>query len=165
MTKTVFSIIVSCLFFVTLGTGVIFAEQLIQMNVDSIEDLGTIIQADTAIKKEGAASTKITTQWPTTICLAEFTDLGFDNATLVYEAHVRSEDLDGQAYLEMWCFVNDGQYFSRGLDNVLTGTQEWKKVQTPFFLQPGQTVSKAVLNIVINGTGTVWVDDLRLTKE
>lgn len=36
---------------------------------------------------------------------------------------------------------------------------------SPFLLQQGQKADKITLNIVINGKGTVWVDDVVLTKE
>ena len=78
--------------------------------------------------------------------------------------HVKSEKLEGTAYLEMWCHVGGGQYFSRGMNSVVTGTMDWTTLHTPFFLQPGQRAQKATLNIVINGKGTVWVDEVALSK-
>jgi hypothetical protein len=42
---------------------------------------------------------------------------------------------------------------------------DWKTVQTPFIFQKGQKPDKATLNVVINGIGTVWVDDVVLSKE
>jgi hypothetical protein len=42
---------------------------------------------------------------------------------------------------------------------------DWSTLQTPFFLQPGQSAKMVTLNIVINGKGTVWVDDVHLLKE
>ena len=51
------------------------------------------------------------------------------------------------------------------MNSVVTGTTEWKKLETPFFLQPGQKAERVTLNIVINGKGAVWVDDVRLLKQ
>jgi len=73
--------------------------------------------------------------------------------------------LEGTAFLEMWCHVGGGQYFSRGMNSFVSGTSEWKKLETPFFLQAGQKAEKAILGIVINGKGTVWIDEIRLSKE
>ena len=42
---------------------------------------------------------------------------------------------------------------------------DWKTVQTPFIFQKGQKPDKVTLNVVINGIGTVWVDDVVLSKE
>ena len=56
-------------------------------------------------------------------------------------------------------------FWSRcGMNSVATATTDWKKLETPFFLQPGQKAEKVTINIVINGKGTVWVDDVRLLK-
>ncbi len=92
-------------------------------------------------------------------------DLDVENAQLIYQARVRSEELEGTAFLEMWAHVGGGQFFSRGMNSLVTNTMDWKTLQTPFFLQPGQRAKKATLNIVINGKGTVWVDDVRLLKK
>lgn len=51
------------------------------------------------------------------------------------------------------------------LSLTLAQTAELKKLQTPFILQKGQKVEKAILNIVINGKGTIWIDDIHLLKK
>lgn len=81
-----------------------------------------------------------------------------------YKAKVKSE-LSGSAFLEMWAHVGGGQYFSRGMHDSITGKSDWKSIQTPFLFQKGQQPDKVTLNIVINGTGTVWIDEAALTKE
>ncbi len=84
---------------------------------------------------------------------------------LIYQAKVRTENVDGQVYLEMWChFPGKGEFFSRGLMTTLTGTTDWTKVQTPFFLKKGENPDNVKLNLVINGKGTAWIDDIRLLK-
>ena len=142
-----------------------FAEEIKKLSLDENASLGTSIVTDPKMKTEGNASVRISTLWPTTICLGEFSGLNIDNTKIVYEAKVRSEGLEGTAFLEMWCHVAGGQYFSRGMNSVVTGTTDWKKLETTFFLQPGQKAERVTLNIVINGKGAVWVDDVRLLKE
>jgi hypothetical protein len=132
-----------------------FAEEIKKLSLDESASLGTSISVDPKMKTEGNASVRISTLWPTTICLGEVSGLDIHNAKLVYEAKVRSKGLEGTAFLEMWCQVAGGQYFSRGMNSVVTGTTDWKKLETPFFLQPGQKAEKVTLNIVINGKGTV----------
>jgi hypothetical protein len=65
----------------------------------------------------------------------------------------------------MWAHVDGGQYFSRGMNDAVQGTSDWKTIQTPFLFEKGQKPGKVTLNIVINGTGTVWVDDIGLSRE
>jgi hypothetical protein len=140
------------------------AQELKKLNLDDASLIGTTIQTDTQVKVEGKASIKITTRWPTTICLGEVSGLDVENATLIYRAKVKS-DLDGTAYLEMWVHVGGGQFFSRGMNDVVSQKTDWKTIQTPFMFQKGQKPEKVTLNLVINGKGTVWIDDVVLSKE
>jgi hypothetical protein len=140
------------------------AEELKKLNLDDASAIGTTIQTDTQVKAEGKSSIKITTQWPTIICLGEVTGLDVEDSKLVYKAKVKS-DLEGTAFLEMWAHVGGGQYFSRGLNDVVSQKTDWKIIQTPFLFQKGQKPDKMTLNIVINGKGTVWIDDIVLHKE
>jgi hypothetical protein len=144
--------------------GLSHAEELRKLPLDDASVIGTTIQADTQVKAEGKGSIKITTQWPTTICLGEVARMDVENAKLVYKAKVKS-DLDGTAFLEMWAHVGGGQYFSRGMTDVVSRKTDWKIIQTPFLFQKGQRPEKVTLNLVINGKGTVWIDDIVLSKE
>jgi hypothetical protein len=141
-----------------------YAQDLKKLNLDDASAIGTTIQTDTQVKAEGKGSIKITTRWPTTICLGEVASLDIENAKLVYKAKVKS-DLDGTAFLEMWAHVGGGQYFSRGMNDVVTQKTDWKIIQTPFLFQKGQKPDKVTLNLVINGRGTVWIDDIVLSEE
>lgn len=123
------------------------------------------VAIDAATSSDGHGSLKVTATGPTTVRLFETGDLDIENARLTYQARLRSQDLRGSAYLEMWCrFPGQGEFFSRGLDSALSGTNDWTSQQTPFFLQPGQNPDLVKLNLVVNGTGTVWIDDIRLIK-
>lgn len=148
----------------TLVAGLARAEELRKLSLDDAFVIGTTIQTDTQVKAEGKASIKVTTQWPTTICLGEVVRMDIENAKLVYKAQVKS-DLDGTAFLEMWAHVGGGQYFSRGMNDVVSRKSGWKMIQTPFLFQKGQKPEKVTLNLVINGKGTVWIDDITLSKE
>lgn len=141
-----------------------YAGELKRLNLDDASAIGTTIQTDTHVKVEGKGSIKLTTKWPTTICLGEVTGLNVENANLLYKAKVKS-DLDGSAFLEMWVHINGGQYFSRGMNDIVSQKTDWKTIQTPFLFQRGQRPDKVTLNIVINGKGTVWIDDIVLSKE
>jgi hypothetical protein len=144
--------------------GTTWAQDLKKLNLDDASVIGTTIQTDAQVKAEGKGSIKITTQWPTTVCLGEVSGLNIEGATLVYKANVKS-DLEGTAYLELWAHVGGGQYFSRGLKDVVSRKSDWKTIQTPFFFQKGQKPDKVTLNVVINGKGTLWIDDVVLSRE
>jgi hypothetical protein len=87
------------------------------------------------------------------------------------EGEVRYAGVSGQAYLEMWSIFPDGsRYFSRTLDvagllAALEGDSEWRPFQLPFLLEgaPGGPSSLEV-NVVLPGSGTVWVGPIRLVS-
>ena len=141
------------------------AEELKRLPLDSASSLGTTVSTDPTVKQEGKGSIKISTRGPTTICLGVVQPKNAENAQLIYQARVKSDQLEGHAFLEMWCEVGGGRYFSRGMNSVVSGTMDWQTLQTMFILQAEQKAKRVLLNIVINGQGTVWVDDVVLLKE
>lgn len=123
------------------------------------------VTIDRDVSSTGKGSVKITAHEPRTVKLFETGPVDIDSTRLIYNAKVRTNDVKGQAYLEMWCsFPGKGEYFSRGLQNPLSGTNEWTSVETPFFLKSGEKPDNVKLNVVVNGTGTVWIDDVKLMK-
>jgi len=120
---------------------------------------------DKEITSDGNGSLRITANQPTTIQLYETGDIDVENARLTYQAKVRTEGIQGKVYLEMWCqFTGKGEFFSRDLSSPLSGTTDWSTEETPFFLKKGENPDNVKLNLVIEGKGTVWIDDVHLFK-
>jgi len=141
--------------------------ELKRFPVDSMEGIITQsgVEIDKAVSSDGKGSLRITATEPTVVRLFEVGDIDVENALLIYHAKVRTENVEGKVYLEMWChFPGKGEFFSRGLQAPLTGTTEWITEETPFFLQKGENPDNVKLNLVIDGKGTVWIDDIRLLK-
>lgn len=123
------------------------------------------IRFDKQISSDGNGSLRIEASEPTTIRLFEIGDIDIENARLIYQARVRTENVEGQVYLEMWChFPGKGEFFSRGLERPLTGSTDWVTEEIPFFLKKGENPDNVKLNLVIKGKGMVWIDDIRLLK-
>jgi len=102
---------------------------------------------------------------PQVIRLFEVADPGIDRCMLIYRAKLKTEGLDGQAYLEMWCrFPGKGEFFSRGLQNPVTGSNDWASYETPFFLKKAESPDLVKLNLVVKGTGKIWIKDIELLK-
>jgi hypothetical protein len=66
----------------------------------------------------------------------------------------------------MWVRAPDkGQFFSRGLDQTVSGTVEWTSVEVPFFFQRGQRADLVKLNVSFQGKGgSLWIRDVELLK-
>ena len=123
------------------------------------------IEVDTRIKSEGKGSLKITITEPSVIRLFETGAIDIEAAALCYQAKLRTEGIQGRVYLEMWChFEGKGEFFSRGLASPLSGTNDWTRAEIPFFLKAGENPDNVKLNVVVEGTGTVWIDDIRLVE-
>jgi hypothetical protein len=135
--------------------------------LDSIDDVitGSGVALDTEITSDGTGALKITADEPVVVRLFETGDIDVENARLLYRAKLRTENVDGRVYLEMYCHVpGAGEAFSRGLQSPLAGTNEWVTEEIPFFLQEGQNPDNVKLNLVVDGTGTAWIDDIMLLK-
>lgn len=123
------------------------------------------VQLDKEVSSDGKGALKIVVSEPTAVRLFELGDIDLENARLIYQAKVRTADVEGQVYLEMWCsFPGKGEFFSRGLATPLTGTTEWSTQQTPFFLKNGENPDNVKLNLVIYGKGTAWIDDIQIQQ-
>ena len=123
------------------------------------------IQFDKAVSSDGKGSIKIEAAGPVAVPLFIIDDVRIDDTQLIYEAKVKSESLNGQAYLEMWCIFKDkSEYYSRGFDSAIAGTTDWQTIKTVFLLRKNEMPDQIKLNVVVNGVGTVWIDDIHLSK-
>ena len=133
---------------------------------ETIVDTTGIVVFDAESSSDGDGSLKVVAEEPATVALFELGDVDVENRTLRYQAVIRSEDVEGQVYLEMLCaFGEEGEYFSRSLDSEVSGSVDWTAQQTPFFLKAGENPTDVKLNFVIQGAGTAWIDDITVTTE
>lgn len=123
------------------------------------------VSVDKETTSSGKGSFKMVATEPTVFRLFESTLPTLENARLIYSARLKTLDAKGKVVLEMWVhFPGKGEFFSRGLQDPLTGTTDWTSVETPFFLQAGEKPDRVKLNVMFTGSGTAWVDEIRLIK-
>lgn len=92
----------------------------------------------------------------------EIEDIG--NCMLTYRAKLKSEDVRGRSFLEMWCRIpGRGEFFSKGFQNALKGTNDWASYEVPFYLKRGQQSDLIKLNLTIEGGGKVWIKNIELS--
>ncbi len=83
---------------------------------------------------------------------------------------VRSEQMEGTGYLEMWSFLTGGgRYFSRTLAGSgplasLTGTSAWRPFLLPFDANEQGRPERLIVNVVFAGRGTVFLSPLELVQ-
>ncbi|MBX9770164.1 MAG: hypothetical protein K2X29_02265 [Candidatus Obscuribacterales bacterium] len=138
-----------------------------KFSCDTIDDVITKsgVATDRKSGKDNKPAIRLTAGKLTVFKLFEVDVPAKDNTRLVYRAAVKTKDVKGKVFLEMWCHIpNKGEFFSRGLDQPLTGTTEWSTNETPFFLKKGDIPDKVKLNLVVDGSGTAWINDVALTS-
>jgi uncharacterized membrane protein len=146
--------------------GVVTVE-LKRFRLDNMEGIPSQsgLEIDRDISSDGNGSLRIEITQPKTVRLFETGDMDIENTRLVYQAKVRTENVQGKVFLEMWCCFSDkGEFFSKGLMQPLTGTVDWITLKTHFLLKEGENPDNIKLNLVIDGRGTVWIDDIKLLK-
>ena len=100
-----------------------------------------------------------------TIRLFELPGSGRDECTVFYRAMLKTEGLKGRAYLEMWCRVpGRGEFFSRGLNNSVTGSTDWASYEVPFVLNKGEKADLIRLNVAVEGTGKIWIRNVEWAR-
>jgi hypothetical protein len=98
-----------------------------------------------------------------TFSLFELPVPGPDHGILTFRAKLKTEDLHGRAYLEMWCrFQAWGEFFSKGYHHAIRGTNDWISLETPFYLKKDQRPDLVKLNLAAEGGGKVWIKEVEL---
>ncbi len=100
-----------------------------------------------------------------TLRLFEFAPPHLEQCMITYRAHIKTEELENKAYLEMWCRLpGKGEFFSKGLHHAVTGTNDWASCEIPFYLKKGQSPDLLKLNLVAEGSGRLWIKDIELSQ-
>jgi hypothetical protein len=100
-----------------------------------------------------------------TIRLFEVENPAVEQCLLTYRAELKAEDLQGRAFLEMWCRLpGRGEFFSKGYKQTVSGTVDWAHYEIPFVLKGDQKPDLIKLNVVVEGPGRVWLRNLELLK-
>jgi hypothetical protein len=142
-------------------------EQLTAISVDSMEGVLTKsgVTLDGSVSSDGNGSLRVDADSSMTVRLYEIADPDVEDALLTYRAKMKTEGITGRAYLEMWCRLpGQGEFFSRGLQAPVSGTTDWTSQEIHFRLEKGQNPDLVKLNVVIDGEGRLWIDDIVLAK-
>ena len=108
---------------------------------------------------------RIECQTGQTVRLFEVADPGVEQCMVTYRAEMKTENLQAKAYLEMWCRIpGKGEFFSKGFQHAVAGTNDWASYEIPFYLKKGQRPDLIKLNIVFKGAGTAWLKTIELVQ-
>jgi len=143
-------------------------EQSIEINHFSFDSLEgrkaqSGVELDAHISHDGQGSWRITADDPRVVKLVELTNVNLTQPQLRSTAWVRTDQGTGYVYFELRCrFANNREVFARTLGQSLSSPPKWKRMNTQLLFKQTETPTTIELNLVINGQGTVWVDDVHL---
>ncbi len=136
-------------------------------STDEIVDSGAI-SLDTETSVDGTASIRVQRDesGKGVIGLYQVDDAEINNSRLVYMAKMKTEGVENMAYLRLRVATqNDVELVSYGPPIPLSGDSEWTEVATELFLDRGNKARSIGLDLVIDGKGTVWIDQVGLLKK
>lgn len=126
------------------------------------------IKLDNKVSYDGLGSIRIDCEDTTTAYLFVLRDIPVERPKLVWEVYCKSKDLKGKAFLEIGVQI-PGKY-GKGVETFLhcsrdslCGTTDWEKMEVEFLVMEKRKVDIAQLNMIVEGSGTVWIDQVRLT--
>ncbi len=125
--------------------------------------------SDSLITKDGVTADsdgwRIEFHETRTFHLFEVPDPGIEQCMLTYRAQIKTMNVQGRVYLEMWCRLPErGEFFSKGLNQTVKGTTDWASYEIPFYLKKGQQPTLVKLNVAAEGDGTFWIKDIELLQ-
>ena len=125
--------------------------------------------SDSPITKDGVTADsdgwRIEFHETRTFHLFEVPDPGIEQCMLTYRAQMKTMNVQGRVYLEMWCRIpGRGEFFSKGLNQTVKGTTDWASYEIPFYLKKGQQPALVKLNVAAEGDGTLWIKDVELLQ-
>ncbi len=164
------SVVSRCIrFLVTVMTGCsisLWAVDLGYFPSHDLKQVKTLVTVDPTVTVDGNGSLKVHAIHNAQTTIADQKDLRVEHGeTLWCILKVKCEAVAQRAYLEMWCEIGEGKRaFSKGPDQTLQGDSDWKEIRLPMMVTGDFPVNRALVNIVIEGPGTVWVDQITFEK-
>jgi hypothetical protein len=115
--------------------------------------------------ERGNRGLRIDAEGPRTIRLVEVRPDAAEGVELIYRGHLRSSALEGRASFEMRCSVpGQEERVARGSKQAVTGTTDWVRQATPLVVGPGERCEVVKLNVIVEGVGVVWVENIALAQ-
>jgi len=122
----------------------------------------TLSTGDLAVEGDGWV---VNSEGNQTFRLFEVAGLQLEQCLLTYRAQMKTEALSGRAFLEMWCRLpGRGEFFSKGVQQAVSGTTDWASYEVAFLLKKGQKPDLIKLNLVVEGKGQIWLKAVELLR-
>lgn len=164
--STLFTAIIGILI---LGSVISLADQeIVELPINSAQDI--VSSGSVRIDPESENALLVNSDGKKEIELFDIEGTGLGDKKLTYSAVMRTKDLmstddtRGIAYLELTVLFPDGEELvARGPRVPLSGTTEWRSAETVLYVDKGGDPQNVSLDLIVDGAGKVWLQDLRLS--
>jgi len=134
---------------------------------DIIDRGGENIAFDRQESADGGGSLRAESTRPRTVRLYEVRNpRGLEGRLIVLSAKLKSVGVRGRTYPELWVHAagrNEVQVRSPSV--FLAQTRDWTPLRLEYRCEKGERPELLRVNLVIDGIGRAWIDDIRLTSE
>ncbi|RBP47342.1 serine/threonine protein kinase [Roseimicrobium gellanilyticum] len=136
---------------------------------DTLSHVGTAVSVDPVVRSspEAGGSIRIESTKGAVITVAELNGAQVTSGGLIQcGAMLKCKDTPEGAYLEMHIETTNGSLLTSKLPaQMVGGTAEWQPIWTNVDLPPGAQIARLWVNAVVNGSGTLWVDEILISHE
>ncbi len=119
---------------------------------------------DSAVRRYGKRSVRILSRAPAISRwrTGHLRDLALEAGSEgVLAGWIRTKDVQGDAYLKLYCMKASGGIASQPQSTSVAGTRDWTEVRLPFQVPSG--TGYVMIYLELKGTGTAWYDDVVLS--
>lgn len=128
---------------------------------DALKDLGTRLTYD-----EEADALRVDLDYTSVFNLKKV-DLGgqsYSGKTLNYSLRTKTMNFEGQAFLELAIrFKGTTTLYRRGFNSKVVNNSDWQTLRVAYPIRPSEKPEIAYLNVIVEGRGTIWFDDIKMT--
>lgn len=134
---------------------------------DIVDRGGENVAFDREESADGGGSLRAEAVRPRTVRLYEVRDpRGLEGRLVVLTARLRSVGVRGRAFPELWIHPAGGnEVQARDPAAFVANTRDWTPLRVEYRCEKGERPDLLRVNLVIDGTGRAWIDDIRITSE
>lgn len=134
---------------------------------DIVDRGGENVAFDREESADGGGSLRAESARPRTVRLYEVRNpRGLEGRLIVLTARLKSVGIRGEAFPELWIHESGRSDVQvRNPAGVVLKTQDWTPVRIEYRCERGERPDLLRVNLVIDGYGRAWIDDIRITSE
>jgi len=134
---------------------------------DIVDRGGENVVFDREESADGGGSLRAESTRPRTVHLYEVRNpRGLEGRLIVLTAQLKSVGIRGRAFPELWIHAaGRNEVQARNPAGVIVQTRNWTPVRIEYRCERGERPELLRVNLVIDGIGRAWIDDIHITSE